>query len=303
MSLIFKSHGKLLITGEYFILKGAKALCIPTNYYQSLKVNEIDENILKWKSFDNNKNLWLQAEFLLSDLTLLTKPTNEVLFLQKLLLNIKKFNSKLLNLNIGYDIESSMNFNKEWGLGSSSTLISNLSKWAKIDPFDLLWSVSNGSGYDIASSIVNKPILYQLNNKKPEYSKIKFYPSFHENLFFIYRNNKQKTNIEIDYFNKHVLFDDNVLDKISSLTKKIIDCKNLLDFQKLIINHEKILSTSLNKKTIKEELFIDYPGEIKSLGAWGGDFILAAGPSDSNKYFEKKGFKTVIRFMDMLKKS
>ena len=44
-------------------------------------------------------------------------------------------------------------------------------------------------------------------------------------------------------------------------------------------------------------------GEIKSLGAWGGDFILAAGPSDSNKYFEKKGFKTVIRFMDMLKKS
>ena len=303
MSLIFKSHGKLLITGEYFILKGAKALCIPTIYYQSLKVNEIDENILKWKSFDNNKNLWLQAEFLLSDLTLLTKPTNEVLFLQKLLLNIKKFNSKLFNLNIGYDIESSMNFNKEWGLGSSSTLISNLSKWAKIDPFDLLWSVSNGSGYDIASSIVNKPILYQLNNKKPEYSKIKFYPSFHENLFFIYRNNKQKTNIEIDYFNKHVLFDDNVLDKISSLTKKIIDCKNLLDFQKLIINHEKILSTSLNKKTIKEELFIDYPGEIKSLGAWGGDFILAAGPSDSNKYFEKKGFKTVIRFMDMLKKS
>ena len=142
-----------------------------------------------------------------------------------------------------------------------------------------------------------------MNNKKPEYSKIKFYPSFHENLFFIYRNNKQKTNIEIDYFNKHVLFDDNVLDKISSLTKKIIDCKNLLDFQKLIINHEKILSTSLNKKTIKEELFIDYPGEIKSLGAWGGDFILAAGPSDSNKYFEKKGFKTVIRFMDMLKKS
>ena len=179
MSLIFKSHGKLLITGEYFILKGAKALCVPTNYYQSLKVNEIDENILKWKSFDNNKNLWLQAEFLLSDLTLLTKPTNEVLFLQKLLLNIKKFNSKLFNLNIGYEIESSMNFNKEWGLGSSSTLISNLSKWAKIDPFDLLWSVSNGSGYDIASSIVNKPILYQLNNKKPEYSKIKFYPSFH----------------------------------------------------------------------------------------------------------------------------
>ena len=110
------------------------------------------------------------------------------------------------------------------------------------------------------------------------------------------------TNISKNFDEVQAL-DNNDLDKISSLTKKIIDCKNLLDFQKLIINHEKILSTSLNKKTIKEELFIDYPGEIKSLGAWGGDFILAAGPSDSNKYFEKKGFKTVIRFMDMLKKS
>ena len=66
---------------------------------------------------------------------------------------------------------------------------------------------------------------------------------------------------------------------------------------------KEIFFIECKKKTIKEELFIDYPGEIKSLGAWGGDFILAAGPSDSNKYFEKKGFKTVIRFMDMLKKS
>ena len=44
-----------------------------------------------------------------------------------------------------------MNFDKNWGLGSSSTLINNISSWAKINPYDLLWSISKGSGYDIAS--------------------------------------------------------------------------------------------------------------------------------------------------------
>ncbi len=44
-----------------------------------------------------------------------------------------------------------MNFDKNWGLGSSSTLINNISSWAKINPYDLLWSIGKGSGYDIAS--------------------------------------------------------------------------------------------------------------------------------------------------------
>ena len=68
--------------------------------------------------------------------------------------------------------------------------------------------------------------------------------------------------------------------------------------------HEFIISKAISKNPIQKSTFMGYKdGKIKSLGSWGGDFILAAGPSDSNKYFEKKGFKTVIRFMDMLKKS
>ena len=47
MSSTFKSHGKLLITGEYFVLNGAKALSIPTSYYQTLEVEKIDSKIIK----------------------------------------------------------------------------------------------------------------------------------------------------------------------------------------------------------------------------------------------------------------
>ena len=52
---------------------------------------------------------------------------------------------------------------------------------------------------------------------------------------------------------------------------------------------------------VKEIYFSDYSGEIKSLGAWGGDFILAAGPINTKKYFEEKGYKTIFSYKDMLK--
>ena len=34
------------------------------------------------------------------------------------------------------------------------------------------------------------------------------------------------------------------------------------------------MSELLDTKTIKELLFPDFSGTIKSLGAWGGDFVL-----------------------------
>ena len=81
----------------------------------------------------------------------------------------------------------------------------------------------------------------------------------------------------------------------------MIKCNNVTDFQNLLNQHEKILSEVLNKKSIKEELFNDYDGEIKSLGAWGGDFILAVGNENSKDYFKEKGYKIIFSFDEMLK--
>ena len=81
----------------------------------------------------------------------------------------------------------------------------------------------------------------------------------------------------------------------------MIKCNNVTDFQNLLNQHEKILSEVLNKKSIKDELFNDYDGEIKSLGAWGGDFILAVGNENSKDYFKEKGYKIIFSFDEMLK--
>ena len=55
----------------------------------------------------------------------------------------------------------------------------------------------------------------------------------------------------------------------------------------------------IKKTSVKKLKFQDFKGEIKSLGAWGGDFILASG-LDSPSYFKSKGYKTIIKFDDMV---
>jgi mevalonate kinase len=64
------SNGKLLITGEYFVLDGAKSLAVPTKYGQDLSFESIQEPQLIWQSFDENGECWLEAIFDLPKLRL-----------------------------------------------------------------------------------------------------------------------------------------------------------------------------------------------------------------------------------------
>ena len=48
----FYSNGKLLLTGEYAVLDGAKSLAIPVKYGQSLTAVETKTKTISWKSLD-----------------------------------------------------------------------------------------------------------------------------------------------------------------------------------------------------------------------------------------------------------
>ena len=58
----FYSNGKLLLTGEYFVLDGAKSLAVPTNCGQDLTVEPIKESQLIRKSYSNTGECWLSAK-------------------------------------------------------------------------------------------------------------------------------------------------------------------------------------------------------------------------------------------------
>ena len=295
-----KANGKLLITGEYLILKGAKGLAIPTSYGQSLtfEKNEND-SFLYWNSLDVNNQVWFSATFDLKNSNLVSSSNHEkakfiyhVLVKARELANHKEhFCGKII---------TKLDFNKEWGLGSSSTLIWSIASIFEIDPLALHFHTSNGSGYDIVCAGINYPITYKLEkHKQPIYQKVNWNPIFKDEIQFVYLNKKQNSEAEVNRFLEGTTLDKDIFE-INQLTDSIMNCEDLNDFENSITEHENIVGRLLQKTPIKQKLFKDYPGAIKSLGAWGGDFILATRKNSS--YFEQRGYNTVISFNNMIKK-
>jgi mevalonate kinase len=304
----FYSNGKLLITAEYLVLDGAKALALPTNFGQTLEVSSLNEPKLIWESYTATNELWLQVEFDLPRLRIISETFDSTIEngndslaikLQDILFEAKKLNPDFLSDTKGYYVKSKLSFPRNWGLGSSSTLINNIAQWANIDAFKLQFSTFGGSAYDIACAQNNSPILYQLKKRKPHVERVNFNPSFKEHLYFVYLNKKQNSREGIAQYKK---FKGNInayAEEISKLTIEANTCLTLSDFEKIIQEHERIIASILKQEPIQQELFSDYFGHTKSLGAWGGDFILATGNNDTLSYFKNKGFETVIPYQEM----
>ncbi|RAJ08132.1 GYDIA family GHMP kinase [Arenibacter echinorum] len=303
----YYSNGKLLITGEYLVLDGAKSLAIPTLYGQSLSVKENQDGLLTWKSLDEKGKSWFECTYELHDFSPVSsnKFSEETLIvsdtLRKILLEARNLNPSFLNTSQGYEITTALNFPRDWGLGSSSTLINNIAQWAQINAYALLWNAFTGSGYDIACAQNNSPITYQLKNNRPIVQPASFNPTFKNDLYFVYLNQKQNSREGIAQYRKTEFNTFSAISQINSITERILTCSRLSQFDKLIKKHELILSEILGIPTVKERLFPDFKGAIKSLGAWGGDFILATGNKTTPDYFREKGFTTVIPYSKMAK--
>ena len=303
------SNGKLLLTGEYLVLEGATALAVPTKFGQDLTVEKIKEPQLIWGSFTNTGDCWFEAIFELPKLRLVnatfySEKEGSADFiaetLQDILLETRKLNPEFLKSEQGFLVKTNLTFPRDWGLGTSSTLINNIAQWAKVDAFQLLWNSFSGSGYDIANAKHNTPILYQVNNQQPIVKKVDFTPSFSDQLFFVYLNKKQDSKAGIARFKEKREKINNEIQLVSEISKQLIQEQKLLEFEKLIQEHEKIISSIIELPTVKERLFPDYFGTLKSLGAWGGDFILATGNKDTSQYFIDKGYTTILSYSDMV---
>lgn len=305
----FYSNGKLLITGEYLVLDEARALALPTKFGQSLTIQKIGYSKLIWESYTNQDEQWFQVEFDLPKLRIITATFesdndggNDSIaeILQNILIETKKLNPRFLSNNQGFYAKSKLTFPRDWGLGSSSTLINNIAEWSNVNAFQLQFNTFGGSAYDIACAQNNVPIIYQLKENKPHVEKVNFNPSFKEALYFVYLNKKQNSRNGIA---KYKNFTGNVkkfTQDVSRLTDKVVNCSDISTFEQIMKEHEQIISSIIKKEPIQQELFPDYFGQIKSLGAWGGDFVLATGNEDTPRYFSKKGFKTVIPYADMI---
>ena len=300
----FKSNGKLLIAGEYLVLKGAKAFAVPVNFGQSMLIQKENEEGILWESYADGY-LWFSAWIKTKTFEIIETSDIEVSQrLVKILKAADQLSGGFIGKQNGIKIINHADFNLNWGLGSSSTLISNIAWWANIDPFDLHFAVSGGSGYDIACARSEGPLFYYLDNKNPKTEKVDFNPEFLNNIYFVWLGKKRNSADEVSSFRMIKKRLHNEIAEISQLSDNIAYAPTLEDFEYYLKEHELIISTILKKKPVKEKLFHDYFGEIKSLGAWGGDFIMVTTdrPLPNVKaYFGNRGLNTIIPFKDMVK--
>jgi len=298
----FYSHGKLLISGEYAVLDGVKALAVPTKSGQSLKMQKVEEPGLSWKSFDEQGEIWFEAQFTTSGTSLSIELASDYEIAQRLadILNKAASLSKS-SIDLSFTgVETHLEFHRHWGLGSSSTLINNIASWFDIDAFELLQITFGGSGYDIACAQNASPLIYQVSNQKPEVSLLELNWSFKEHLYFVYLNAKQNSRSGISDYRKRNAVTDQHKIALNAITEGLIASADLHSFEILIKEHNTLISALIGQPPISETLFKDFQGTVKNLGAWGGDFMLVACEMHPKEYFNSKGFHTILPYAEMV---
>ena len=322
----YYSHGKFLLTSEYLVLKGALALALPLKLGQTLSVETCHGAFLQW---DANKtdSPWFSVTLSPENFEIIDcddQPKAEKL--TQILKAVKQLNPTAFK--DGLHFETRLDFDPNWGLGSSSTLIANLARWANVNPYELLKLTFGGSGYDIACATAEGPIYYQLSTSElalrqtqgpkvvepavpelvegptPTAEPIGFNPPFADHLFFVYQGQKQSSSKEIKAFlektNPIDLQKD--IESVSEISRAVPKCHSLDEFAMLMQCHERIIARCIGQEPMQKR-FPDFEGVLKSLGAWGGDFILAATEWDKSQveaYFKKKGLKVVFGYKEMV---
>ncbi len=286
------------------MLEGAKALALPINKGQSLEVSESKmKGVLQWHSQHLGGN-WFNAELSIPQLEIIE--TDNVKIAKRLVAILKKtkeFQSEFLNGEVGLKVKTKLEFLPWHGLGSSSTLINNIAKWAGVDAFELQKSSFGGSGYDIACANSNSPLFFELKYSEPLIEETTFNLEFSDNIYFVYLGKKQKSIESIKSFRKNAKFTSNEIDEISKISRAISNCKKLEEFEYLVETHEDIISKVLVRPTIKSIAFSDFSGSVKSLGGWGGDFVMMTtkmNKMELAKYLLSKNLDTFFPFNDLL---
>jgi hypothetical protein len=178
--------------------------------------------------------------------------------------------------------------------------VNNIAQWTNTDPFKLLQNSFGGSGYDVAAARMNSPFFYSLE-KNPQIQRVDLQWNFRDSLYFVHLNKKQNSREAIKRYQSVKDNSTGVISEINAISLAITTCQSLKEFRALIDRHEKIISDLIDRSPVKDALFKDYSGSVKSLGAWGGDFVLVTAEKDDPDYFRNKGYTTIIPFKEMVK--
>ncbi|MEM7574400.1 MAG: GYDIA family GHMP kinase [Bacteroidota bacterium] len=306
----FHAHGKLLLTGEYLVLDGAKALAIPTRLGQRMEVVRSRALGLGWTSLNHEGKTWLEARLgPLADDQLQIGQEEQLRRLRQIVDAIIALRPEAQPLFRSCRITTQLEFDRHWGLGSSSTLIAMLAQYAEVSPYELLSKTFGGSGYDLACAISEGPITYQLGGDivlpqvfpRNGVQPLSWQPGWLKQTYFVYLGKKQNSREGIHHYRQQKIGASDI-EAISQLTDQLLAAVAPAEVQKILQEHETLVGQLTKQTPVQERLFPDFPGQLKSLGAWGGDFIWAISElpaEDVENYFKGKGMEVVLPYHEL----
>ncbi|TXF89388.1 GHMP kinase [Neolewinella aurantiaca] len=306
-SIQLAPHGKLLLTGEYFVLDGVPALAVPTRRGQSFEavhLSDSSDHDVYWKAYDvegwewfnhaYDKEEWARAQVQSED------PRARIL---QILYAAETLNPGCTRQLRGVEVSTHLQFDRKWGLGSSSTLIAAVAKWLGVNPYALLEQTFGGSGYDLACAFAEGPILYERNGTSPKVTPVSWEPDWLQQTCFVYLNQKQNSREGIRAY-RSATVSEHAKTEIRRITTALLTGSlHLRAAARLLLEHEEIVGNTLGLIPVQQKLFPGFPGAIKSLGAWGGDFVWALSedePEKIRKYFNERGYEVVIGYDSMV---
>lgn len=302
----YTAYGKLLIFGEYVVLDGCMALSWPTRFGQYLEVQQIIDlsGQLIWKSLNSHGDTWFEAIINSDFKTVSTTNFNYSQPLERIFEGIRQLNPDFSLNGRGHELVMKADYPTEWGLGSSSTLLSLLAQWAEVDPMKLFFLTQTGSGYDVATATAKGPILYTLGSDDLyKIEEVRLNLKTIEGLHFVYLGNKQSSAEGIQHYKEQVVDKAGLAQEMNQVVMSFYREPTRSMLLETMRQSEDLLSGHLSLKKVKELYFSDFPGEVKSLGAWGGDFVMALAESesfDTAAYFLEKGYSVVFKPHEVL---
>ncbi|MDA3833361.1 MAG: GYDIA family GHMP kinase [Spirochaetales bacterium] len=303
MQQTYHANGKLLISAEYLVLKGALALAVPLSKGQHLTVKECSEPGLQWNARTLTGN-WFNAVFDNHlNITGSSSPPHAQR-LQNIIRQAIAQNPAVVKKLSNQQVTTQLEFDPQWGWGSSSTLLSLLAQWLEIDPYQLMDATFGGSGYDIACGTAGTPLFYRRETlQPPEISAAPFNPPFIDQLGVVWLNQKQTSSQEVRRFLNRRESHGQLIEEISHITREMATTTDPDIFARLMQQHETLIGRATGQTPVQQSHFPDFEGTIKSLGAWGGDFALFFAPdslSTARSYFASKGYSTLFPLADLL---
>src|SRR5690606_35210084 len=193
-------------------------------------------NILKWTSLDEKNQVWFDGNFQLDNYFNAQNAQSAshpkvVQTLKEILVAARKLNPDFLSKKSGIEVVTKLNFPRNWGLGSSSTLINNIAQWAKVDAFALHKNSFGGSGYDIACAQSDVAIVFSNKQTPPIVIQIEQLEwPFTDVVFFVYLNKKQDSKQSILHYNQLGKEKKEFIEKANHITREFLEVKTLKQF-------------------------------------------------------------------------